>query len=90
MVAATTSGWSMPALASARRMVGTERLQVRPRRDLGHHPAEPDVFVDAGGHLVGQQRHGAVGVQARDADSCFIAGGFDGQDGRHRASRRIV
>ena len=50
-----------------------ERLQVRTGGDLGYDPAEPDVLVDAGGHLVGQQRHGAVGVQPRDADSCSVA-----------------
>jgi len=32
----------------------TQRLQMRPRGDLGHHPAVARVFVDAGGHLVGQ------------------------------------
>ena len=33
----------------------------------------------------------AIGVQARDADTCFVARGFDGQDdGGHNASRRIV
>ncbi len=31
-----------------------ERLQVCARSDLGHDTAVPDVFVDAGGHLVGQ------------------------------------
>ena len=41
-----------------------ERLQVRPRRDLGNHAAEPGVLVDAGGDLVGEQRHGAVGVSS--------------------------
>ena len=80
MVAATTSGSCTPATSSARRIVGPERLQVRPRRDLGHHAAEPGVLVDAGGHLVGQQRHRAVGVEPRDADSGFVAGAFDGQD----------
>ena len=73
---------------------GPQRLQMRPRRDLGHHAAEPGVFVDAGGHLVGQQCHGAVGRQLGDADSGFVAGTFDGKDGRHvgppRAGRCIV
>ena len=55
---------------------------MRPRGDLGHHAAEPGVLVDAGGDLVGQQRHGAVGVQARDADTGFVARGFDRQDRR--------
>ncbi len=62
---------------------GTERLQVRPGGDLGHHAAEADVLVDAGRHLVGQQGHGGPktgAVEARDADSSFVAGGFDGQD----------
>ncbi len=69
---------------------GTKRLQVRPGGDLGDHAAEPDVLVDAGGDLVGQHGHGAIGVQARDADTRFVARGFDGQDVGHKASRRIV
>ena len=86
-------------LGDARRVQGAahggpQRLQVRARRDLGHHAAEPGVLVDAGGHLVGQQRHGAVGGELGDADSGFVAGAFDGQDGRHvgspRAGRCIV
>ncbi len=63
---------------------GTKRLQVCPRSDLRNHAAEPDVLVHAGRHLVGQQRHGAVGVEAGDADSGFVAGGFDGQDYGHK------
>ncbi len=69
---------------------GSQRFQVRPRRDLGYHAAEPDVFVDAGGHLVGQQGHGAVGRQLGDADSRFVAGAFDREDRRHVGSRFIV
>ena len=73
---------------------GAQRLQVRARRDLGHHAAEPGMLVDAGRHLVGQQRHGAVVGEAGDADSGFVAGALDGQDDRHvgppRAARRIV
>ena len=75
-------------LVDARRVQGAahrraQRLQVRARRDLGHHAAEPGVLVDAGGHLVGQQRHGAVGAELGDADTGFVAGAFDGQDDRH-------
>ena len=63
------------------------------RRHFGNHPAEPGVFVDTGGDLVGQQRDGAVGVQTRDADSCLVTGGFDGENVSHAAhtgSRRMV
>ena len=80
MVAATTSGLIQTGGRQRAAHRGTERLQVRPRGDLGDHAAEPDVLVDAGSHLVGQQRHRAVGVQARDADTGFVARGFDGQD----------
>jgi len=69
-------------------------LEVCTRGDLGHHTAESHVFVDAGGHLIGEQCHGAVGGQLGDADSGFIAGAFDRQDGRHaeppRAGRCMV
>ena len=76
----------------ARRIAGAERLKVCPRRDLGDDAAEPSVFVDARGDLVGQQRHRAVATESGDADSCFVAGAFDGQDDcRHGfASRRMV
>ena len=83
MVAATTSGRSTPAASERPAHRGAERLQVGARRDLGDHAAEPGVLVDAGGHLVGQQRHRAVGAQLGDADSGFVAGAFDGQDDRH-------
>ena len=60
------------------------------RRDLGNHAAEPGVLVDAGGHLVGEQRDGAVVVELRDADTGFVAGALDGQDDRHGGSRLMV
>ena len=71
----------------------SECLQVRPRGDLGDYAAEPDMLVDAGRDLVGQQRHGTVSVQPGYADTGFIARGFDREDRLavgHNASRRIV
>ena len=62
---------------------------MRARCDLGNHAAEPGVLVDAGGHLVGQQRHGAVGAELGDADSGFVAGALDGQDDRHAGSSSL-
>ncbi|CNV66357.1 Uncharacterised protein [Mycobacterium tuberculosis] len=65
---------------------GTQCLQVRTGGNLGDHAAEPNMLVDTGSHLVGQQCHGAIGIEPRDADTGFIAGGFDAQDCRHDGS----
>ena len=71
---------------------GAQCLQVCAGGDLGHHTAVPGVLVDTGGHLVGQQCDGAVGVEAGDADSGFVTGAFDRQHGAtgHGGSRRMV
>ena len=53
------------------------RLQVRPRRHLGHDAAEPGVLLDRGGDRVGEQ-----GVAADDADAGLVAGGLDAEDQR--------
>ena len=71
---------------------GSERLEVRTRGDLRHHTAVAGVLVDAGGHLVGQQCDGPVGVETGDTDSRFVTGTFDSQNGAraHCGSRRMV
>jgi hypothetical protein len=56
---------------------GGHRLKVRPGGDLGHHPAEAGVLLDAGGDRVGQQ-----GVPLDDAHPCLVTGGLDAQDQR--------
>ena len=58
------------------------RLQVRPAGHLGHHAAEPGVFLDAGGHRVGEQF-----VPANQPDAGFVAGGLDAQNERAHWSR---
>jgi hypothetical protein len=58
------------------------RLQVRPAGHLGHHTAEPRVFLDTGSHRVGQQF-----VPADQSDAGLIAGGLDAQNERAQWSR---
>ncbi len=58
------------------------RLQVRPAGHLGHHTAEPRVFLDAGSYRVGQQF-----VPADQPDAGLIAGGLDAQNERAQWSR---
>jgi hypothetical protein len=71
---------------------GAQRLQVCAGSDLGHHATEPRVLLDAGSDLIGEQRDSPVSINAGDADSCFVTGAFDGQDGAgaHGGSRRMV
>ena len=67
----------------------SECLKMCARRDLRDDAAEAGVFVDAGSHLVGEQRHVLIQAQLGDADSGFVARTLDRED-NHDASRLIV
>lgn len=60
-----------------------QRFQVRAGSDLRHHSAETRMFLDTGGHLVGQQHHRPVGGQFGDTHSGFVTGAFDSEDDCH-------
>ena len=89
MVAATTSGLSIPATCSARRIVGPSASRCARDAISGTTPPNRACSSTLEATSSASSVTGTVVAEFGDADSGFVAGTLDGEDD-HRRSRFMV